>query len=166
MDQITLPRAAASSTLLEAIALMQKARCGALFVDLPSGPAVIDADIVLHALEREVAPEAELTLGDLKPRYATANFLPTIKTVSLSSSSVKRLNEIQSHLDEKSAVFGVAKRGAKTVTIVTRYETIRDAIAFLPKLWVCEGDPSHVLRAERLQPGNLCPYDGQPTKSD
>ncbi|TAX63553.1 hypothetical protein ELI00_37035 [Rhizobium ruizarguesonis] len=164
MEQITLPRVEASATLREALTLMRKAKLGALFVDLHSGPAVIDVDIMLHALRSNANSETKLNLGDLKPRSATLDFLPSIKTVNLSSSSTKRLKEIESQLDEKSAAFGVAKRGAKTVTIATRYETFRNAIAFIPTLWVCNRDADHILRAEDLlPPDSLCPYDGEPS---
>jgi len=156
VDKIDLPCIDADARLNDAIALMKNKGRSGVFVALPSGPRVLDADLILHTLREK----GNLKISAVKPRLATVT-LPNKRLAARASSTAKARIDVQKHMDEGRAVYAVARVVGRTAHILTRHELYGDAVRGAPTMWRCKTDPDHMwLTVDLIQPGNKCRDDG------
>ena len=156
MDQIDLPSIDADASLNDAIYLMKEKGCSGVLVELPSGPIILDVDVILHTLREE----GNLNIGAVRPRVATVS-LPSERSAEEVLSTESAWINAQRLMDSGRAVYAVASIVGGTAHVLTRHEPYKYALEGVPTMWRCRMNPDHVwLTEDLMQPGEKCRNDG------
>jgi hypothetical protein len=155
MDRIDLPAVGADANLNDVITLMKAKGRSGVVVELPSGPRVIEIDIVLHTLRKE----GNLKIGAVRPRLATMS-LPGNRTAESVLVTADELMDTQDLMDDERAAYAVARVVGGVAEIITRHEPYANMLGSTPSIWRCKKNPNHVwLTYELWQPGDKCRND-------
>lgn len=163
MLPIEIPIVENNLRLDAAVDLMQREHCYAVLVPRPSGPVVLDQDVVLNAM-RHMGNRA---IGTVRPRMASIDISAQFPSqVDIMTNSVN-MQEIEDLLDRRRAAFayvGPVPDNSSLASVLTRYEALDYVRRPGRPLWRCRLDRTHVWRQDQLLQGNRCPRDNATTK--
>jgi len=161
MDMIELPTVDANDSLKDALETLMGEDIPALVTELSSGSAVLDIDLILHALRTR----GNVKIGMLKPRCRTMH-LPNDESAGSVLSNDGASSDTQDLMDSEGAAYAVTRLLGGRAELLTRHETYRHVLGGPPNMWRCQQDPNHVwLTPDLVQPGNRCRYDGSAVDS-
>lgn len=155
MDRIELPFLDPQTSLTTAVRTMVDAGRAGLVTGPADAPSVIDLEAVIVTLNTV----GDIDLGSVEPRTITVVLPPEAHADSVFASD-EQVEDIESRMDYVSAAFVVVDVSGDVARVITRHEGFAGALYATPTLWLCAGDPSHVISTRELAPGNRCPYDG------
>jgi hypothetical protein len=154
MEKLELPSVGADAKLKDAIDLLKSAKNYALGVvaDLPSGPVVLDVDLILHTLNEK----GNVGIATVKPRIASLR-LPKATTAERVLTSAKSWADIRRLLDAKRAGYAVARIHDGIAELIARHETYAGILWGEPSIRECTRDGKFWLVQDLDQPNNQCP---------
>lgn len=154
MEILELPFVGTEARLNDVIDLMKERDRSGVLLELPSGPKVLDIDIILYTLRMK----GNVEIAEVDPRFTTIE-LPGGRSARRWLSTAKAMIEAEEFMDARRAIYAVSRVLRKYAEVLVRHE-LYVGLGGSPTIWRCRQDPNHVwLTSQLRQPGQKCRND-------
>ncbi|WP_027154889.1 hypothetical protein [Mesorhizobium sp. WSM2561] len=154
MEILDLPFVGTQARLNDVVDLMKERGRSGVLLELPSGPQVLDIDIILYTLRTK----GNVEISQVGPRFTTIE-LPGSRSARKWLSTAKAVTEAEEFMDAHRAIYAVSRVVRKYAEVLARHETYV-GLGSRPTIWRCRQNPDHVwLTGQLRQPGQKCRDD-------